>query len=116
LRLQPHRQHQRRLPGVRNAYDGGGEGVKRWALNIATVLSLLLFIGTSVLWVRSYWVAEYFGFFHSSGGFERLIASHGDLVIYCATSNEPNAAVGFRHDRGMPLSFRSPPGQFPVQR
>src|SRR4051794_14814257 len=55
LRLQPHRQHQRRMPRVRDG--GGGEGgysMRRKAFGFVSALSLLLCVATMVLWVRSY--------------------------------------------------------------
>src|SRR5687768_16666315 len=59
LRLRPPR-HAGAVPRVRyNSHP-----VKRLArmlLNALTVLSLLLFVATVVLWVRSYWWAHEFG-------------------------------------------------------
>jgi len=35
--------------------------MKRWLFNITAVLSLLLMLATVGLWVRSYWVSDYWG-------------------------------------------------------
>jgi hypothetical protein len=50
------------MPRVRHAYNGGGEGVRRWAFNLAAAVSFLLCVGAAVLWVRSYWRADALGF------------------------------------------------------
>ena len=72
-------------------------------------------VAVVVLWMRSYSEADYFQFMHASGGFRQLIASHGDLIIYVARSDEGNSQPGFHHFQGKPLSMWHRPGMFPVQ-
>ena len=43
---------------MRHAHGGGGEGVRRWAFNLAAAVSLVLSLATAALWVRSYWIDE----------------------------------------------------------
>jgi hypothetical protein len=51
---------------------------------------------------------------YRSGGFEQLVASRGDLMVYHARSNEGNVQPGFRHMQGKPLLLWRRPGSFPV--
>ena len=81
--------------------------MRRRLFTFASVPSLLLCVATAVLWVRSYRAADYVAYVHVSGGFEHIIASHGDLIVYDARSNEGNTQPGFRHAPGKPLSLWS---------
>src|SRR5687767_11749271 len=69
VRLRPHRQRQRRLPGVR---DGGSKGddsmkrVLRWLWNGLAMLSLVLCLLTAFLWARSGRQVDYLEYFGPS--------------------------------------------------
>jgi hypothetical protein len=46
---------------MRSGAEGEGGNMKRllrWAFNLATVVSAVLFVATCVLWVRSYWTVK----------------------------------------------------------
>ena len=81
-----------------HADDGGGEGVRRWAWNIAAAVSLVLCAGTVVLWVRSY--------------------SHLEGISYCfikLSDNRPGSGVGlvsFESSRGFIVVLATPGYRF----
>ena len=82
LRLQPHRQRQRRLSRVRYAEGGGGESMRWWALNLAAAFCLVLCIGTAALWVRSISRFDSFGWHDApDSGFQVSSATGGFFVV-----------------------------------
>jgi hypothetical protein len=114
LRLQPHRQHQRLVPGVRHADDCGGEGVRRWAFNLASVVSLLLCAGTAALWVRSYWRADAVAISSEQRAFQCGIAS-GRLRLGMITLLEEGGRwqPGFAQSH-YPAEVDPPTRRFPI--
>jgi len=82
MRLQPNRQHQRRLPGMRDAGrgEGGGEGVRRKLFNFAAVACLVLCFATITLWVRgSFYREDEWIFCQRADEGKRYVYYHGDV-------------------------------------
>jgi len=61
--------------------------MRRRVLTIVSALSLLLCVGTCVLWVRSYWVMDSVGSFRNAGDIAYLSSLRGELSLIW--SNHP---------------------------
>ena len=56
--------------------------MRRWLFNIFVAVSLLLFVGTAALWVRSYRGVDQFRFGHPATGFWDLATDTGRLEVF----------------------------------
>ena len=54
MRIEHDGERERDLPRMRHANNCRGEGVRRWAFNLALGVSLLLCAAAAALWIRSY--------------------------------------------------------------
>jgi hypothetical protein len=77
--------------------DCGGEEVRRWAFNFAAAVSLLLCVGTVVLWERSYFVSEHVARAKMSGSAVVVRSSQG--LIYCDRRSHWDYAGGWTWGR-----------------
>jgi len=89
VRLRPPR-HARPLPGVR----GGSEAatrersgrVRRRLFNLAAAVSMVLCVGTLVLWVRSYWIGDQWDF-------QRDSTRSGQSTLFAARANSSRGGI-----------------------
>src|SRR5947209_20062784 len=63
-------------------------GMRRWVFRIVSALSLVLCMGTCVLWVRSYWVMDSVGSFRNSHDIAYLSSLRGELSFIWTTKPE----------------------------
>jgi hypothetical protein len=66
--------------------DWDGEGLKRWIFNLLAGFSLLLFVGTGVLWMRNYWIMEGITWNHSFATYG-ITSTRGVFVIWRKDDN-----------------------------
>src|SRR5450759_233461 len=74
---------------MRNANHDGCHDMRRWIFKILAVLSLLSFMATVALWVRSYWTCDCVGWAAFRGTYDRSIELYtgpgriGVAFIHC---------------------------------
>jgi hypothetical protein len=90
----------------RAAPRGKLSAVNRRVFNVLTAVSLVMCVTTVALWVRSYWIADYFYWFELPPSQPKCLESNlGKLGIYSSLSALPgDARMGFFHRTSVPAA------------